>query len=378
MPAFDQKLFVRPWIDGVAIAAGLVSDAVFHVAGVTPAAVDAALAAVASHDALAPADLASRVVVADDSTLRPATEGADWIDGLSDALCRLAATIDFGTVPTTPSAVAVTGVPVTRNEWDGQADVTEISRLVSDGLGLTVAGIWPSAATMSDLAGTGQAGTIFALPDGRAVAAAIAARTGARVIDVDLPLGFDGTVRFMAAASRATGRDARSDEFVQAALRRVTPRFEWVVPHNFMHHRVGLVGSASFVAAMNEFLLEVGCDVCGGALTGGLSQGVPVPGGGDPDPDEPFDLVIGNADATDWCSARAVPFLETGWPGRGFHCFYPRPSLGFDGAAAILQDAANRMNIFEILQSWNRTVTNEEDRQPNTSQGHVPSATRPA
>jgi len=375
---FDEMNFARPWIEGVAVVANLVSDAVFQVGGVSAVDVDSAVAAVAGHDRTVSATLAARLIVSTDAALRPSGPGADWSDGFGDALCALAGSVDFGQTKKSPYAVAVVGLPITRNEWDCRADVAEVSRLVFDGMGLTVACCWPAPGTCADLSLVARAGTLLALPDGRAAARLISARTGAAVVDVDLPLGFDGTVRFMNTAAAALGRGPRTAEYVQAELRRVTPRFEWVVPHSLLHRRVKLVGSATFVAAMWDFLLEVGCDVCGAALAGGIARGIPLPGNDDPEPDEPVNIVIGNADAADWCSTNSVPFLESGWPCRGAHSFYPRPSLGFDGAAAILQDVVNRMNLFEILGSWKHTVSTEAALQQHTSQGHVSSGIRPA
>lgn len=377
MPAFDENTFLRPWIEGVAVVANLVSDAVFDVGGVSGDAIEAAILAVTAHDRLASADLRARLVAPASSPLCPSGESSDWVDGVSDAMCRLAATIDFGAARLSPFAVAIVGLPVTRNEWDARADVDEVSRLVSEGMGLTVASCWPAPGTISQLADAARAKTILALPDGRAAARVIAGRTGASVVDVDLPLGFDGTVRFMTVAGSALGRAPRTAEYVQTELRRVTPRFEWVVPHSLLNRRIGLVGDATFVSAMFDFLGEVGCDVCCGALTGGGGRGAGVPWADDPDPDEPVNLIIGNSDATAWCAAHDLPFLEMCWPCRDFHAFYPKPGLGFNGAAAILQDAVNRMNIFEILGSWKNTVINEEDLQPHTSQGHVPAGIRP-
>lgn len=378
MRAFDGLNFTRPWIEGVAVVANLVSDAVFHVDGISAANVDLAVAALAGHDSTVSTSLASRIVPSAGAVLRPGHPGADWCDGFEDALCSLAASVDFGQAERSPYAVAVIGLPVTRNEWDTRADVAEVSRLISDGMGLTVASCWPSPGKCTDLSKAARAGTLLALPDGRAAARAIAARTGAAVVDVDLPLGFDGTVRFMTTAAAALGRAPRTAEYVQAELRRITPRFEWVVPHSLLHRRVGLVGPASFVAAMSDFLFEVGCDVCTASLTGGVSRGIRIPGVDDPDPDEPVNIIVGNADAAEWCASNSLPFLEVGWPCRGAHAYYPRPSLGFDGAAAVLQDVVNRMNVFEILSSWKNSVSDEAGLPRRTTQGQAASGIRPA
>jgi len=378
VPELDSTDFRRPWIDGVVVVANLVADAVFHVTGATSPEVKSAIEAVSAHDRLASSTIAGRVITGGDGAIGPSSPDADWIDGFEDALCHLAGVIDLSGRSTSPFSVAVVGMTLTRNEWDGRADVDEVSRLLSEGLGLSVASCWPGTGTTAGLAEVARAGTILALPDGRRVARLIAGRTGARVVDVGLPLGFDGTARFMTVAGEAVGRAPRAADFTRRELLRIVPRFEWVVPHSLLNRRVGLVGDATFVSSMTDFLGEVGCDVCRAFLTGGLSRGVELPGCDDPDPDEPFDLVIGNGNATGICAASGIPFLEATWPCRAFHTFYPMPAYGFNGAAAILQNVVNRMNIFEVLTSWKNTVVSEEDREFHKARAHAPSGPRPA
>ncbi|HNZ03799.1 MAG TPA: nitrogenase component 1 [Myxococcota bacterium] len=378
MGLFDDAGLQRPWIEGVAVVANLVGDAVFPVGGVTAEQVAEAVAVVAAHDREVSVDLARRLPLCDTAELRPASSSSDWAEGRQDALCFLASTIQPSADRTSPFSVAVVGMPVTRNEWDCRADLDAVRDLIRDGLGMTAASFWPAPRTdVSSMSAVFKASTILALPDGRRVASVIAGRTGARVVDVDIPMGFDGTSRFLKVAAGAVDRVARADEYLTASLNRVAPRFEWVVGHSLLNRRIGLVGESSFVLAAADFLGEVGCDVCMAGLTAGARDLSGFPGSDDPDPSEPVDLVICNGPAAEICARADLPFLEMTWPCTSHHVLFPRPSLGVDGAAAFLQEMVNRMNFFEIMVSWRNTVFSEEDRERRKARASIPPDTRP-
>ncbi len=374
-----REEFVRPWLEGVAVVANLVSDAVIPLRGVTHAAIESAVAVMVSHDLKVSHDLVARLrlVDADSFAISMPSEGADWVRGFEDALCFLAATIDIPRSATSPDSVAVFGVPVTRNEWDARADIDELTRMISDGTGLSVSCFWPAPCSTADLAAAGQSGVLLAMPYGRKAADIFAARTGARVVAVGLPLGFDGSVQFMHVVGRSVGRGPAAAEFIGREISRIVPRFEWVVPHSLLNRRIGLFGDVVFVDAMREFLGEVGCDVCLQVITGFGGHVSRLPAIADPDQSENVMLVVGNTDATMACLSDDTGFLEITFPAREAHMIYPKPYLGFNGSAAILQDMVNRMNIFEIMGSWKDTISHEEDRKRHKARGLSSQEPRP-
>jgi len=358
---FNPQDYGRPWLEGVAVVVNLVGDARFNVTGSSPEEVAEAARVVQRHDGLHRVDIVERMLAKDGQPLAR-RDGADWIAGVEDAMCALADAITSAGAGISPFSVAITGIPVTRNEPDGKADVEAVSALVRDGLGLSVSSCWPSSCVVADLAAVCRSGIIVALPNGLRVAAAIAARTGARVVQAPIPLGFDNTSRFVGIVASACGRRERGAEFVNAELGRIVPRFEWVVPHSLLNRRIGLVGDASMIQAAAGFLQEVGCVPCRGAVTGSGDCAVDLSAIFDDDPGEPMALTIGNSNFTKFAATTDEPFLEAWFPCQDHHSFFPKPQFGFDGAAAFLQDIVNRMAFFEIMSSWKNTVINEEDR----------------
>lgn len=361
MQECNQQDFRRPWAEGVAVVANLVADAMFNVVGLSSDEIAAAARVVQLHDGLHRTDIASRLLEPAGLPL-DARPGADWVSGVEDALCALAATVRPADSGVSPFSVAVTGMPVTRNEPDGSADVAAVVSLLRDGLGLSVSSCWPSSCLIKDLLAAGRSGIIVAFPGGLRVAGVIASITGARVVSAPIPFGFDNTSRFVGVVASACSRRERGAEFVECELARIVPRFEWVVPHSLLNRRIGLVGDAAMVQAAAGFLQEVGCVPCRCGITGSGTCTADLSAIFDDDPDEAMALTIGNSDFTAKAAASDEPFLEAWFPCSATHSFFPKPQFGFDGAAAFLQDVVNRMAFFEIMASWKNTVINEEDR----------------
>jgi len=184
--------------------------------------------------------------------------GGDWLDGYAGTLEALVRLIDVDEAAPSPDKVALIGCFMDRNEHDHLANVAEMERMVR-ALGLDPVSTWLSGRPWRHLEAARNAGIVIALPHGVAAARALASRTGARVVELPVPLGISGTMRWLADLAAATGREAAAERFLSAELADLVPRLRWLVQQAFVGTRVSFVGDPFLVAPMTEFLRELGC-----------------------------------------------------------------------------------------------------------------------
>lgn len=181
----------------------------------------------------------------------------DWLDGYADTLEALAGSIDLRGGELRPDRVAVIGHLMDRNEADQVANVAELERMIL-GAGLDCVSVWLSGRPMEHLARARDAGLLIALPHGRKAAARLAQRTGAKVVEVDLPLGLPATQAFLRSVSRAAGTEEVAARWFDAEVARATPRLEWAIQRFMVGCRVAFAGDPAWFAPLAAMLEEVG------------------------------------------------------------------------------------------------------------------------
>lgn len=274
---------------------------------------------------------------------------ADWYDGWIETLCALAAQVDVSRGRPRPERVALIGHLMDRNEEDHTANVRELRRLL-EGLGLEVATIWLDGTNYASLAEVRDAGTLLATPMGRRAADILAARTGARVVPVPTPFGPSRTYRFLKAAAEATGTTARLGPLVEAELRAVVPKLEFVIPHAFTGRSLAFAGTPDLFGGMMQIAQEFGMELSLLASSGRTPIGMedfteeefgPLP------PvllapraaaledalaalPRPVDLVVGDSLFERFAHLDG-PQVDLGFPQFFDHALFERPFLGFRG-----------------------------------------------
>jgi nitrogenase molybdenum-iron protein alpha/beta subunit len=297
----------------------------------------------------------------------------DWLDGYANTLAALARDLPLddaqGSAPTpVPPAgagrVALVGHLLHRLEADATADLDELQRMIT-GLDLEVVSAWPAGGAIAGLAAASRADTVVSLPYAREAGRVLAARIGATLVELDLPLGLDGTSRFLRRLGEATDRSAQAETFLEAELRRVVPRLEWVLAHELLGRRVLTAGDPHLVAGLRPALTELGCTVERELIFARSEHGATPPIPSTPQtmhgPALPLHHVAPNiqhlTQANDGrqlargidlgvvCSlavdllqdrARRIPFVEVGYPSYYSHALYPQPVLGFDGTLCLV------------------------------------------
>jgi nitrogenase molybdenum-iron protein alpha/beta subunit len=284
----------------------------------------------------------------------------DWLDGYGATLNAIAQRKAFPEPAPRKDAIALVGYLMDRNEGDHQGNLTELARTLG-ALGFDLVSVWPGGGSWRDLDRVAEAGTIVSLPYGREAARALASKTGARLVETAVPLGIEGTRRWVETIAAFVGEEGRARQFVEKELDRIIPRIERIVPFYFLNRRVGLLCDPHHVAGLAGLCSDLGMQVrylaavgreehASGELAGFMAGRVSV--GYDVQRGElmrrglvdaglgPGSLVVCNGEyAAHLRKTYAV--LELGVPSYSHHVFADAPFLGFEGALQLVNRMAN-------------------------------------
>lgn len=253
--------------------------------------------------------------------------------------------------PASPDKVAVVGYLWDRGEADHAATVAELNRLIR-GLGLEPLPTWLSGTPLAGLRRVAEAGVIVSLPYGRQVARTLASRTGARVVETDLPVGLGGTSRWLRLLGEATGRREQAERFLHAEMTRWVPRMSLAADRHILG-REFLVGlDTPLGTAVTGMLHEFGGRVRLLAVSGGERPDASCPaeavlwnppngevvrrvaGMGESADEDP--VILGNQQMIRDSGTMAARSVPLGFPSPGTHHLFDAPFLGFTGTASLL------------------------------------------
>ena len=285
----------------------------------------------------------------------PGSLAGDWLDGYAEALAAAASLLDTRGAKPRPGAVAVVGYLFDRNEADHKGNVAELRRLCA-ALDLELRCVFPGGEPFASLRAAAEASVIVSLPYGRRAARLLAEKTGAALVEAQVPFGLRRTEAFLAALAKAAGRERQARAFHEAQLRRVAPRLEWILPHVFLNRRAVFVGDPHlaggfFDIAEDAGLREPAALVTGRAAHGGAREGAVVvhepPGRSEETArllSEDVDLVVSCwRESLDGGGPGRPPVMEFGFPSYRHHALLERPFLGYDGFLAFLERMAETL-----------------------------------
>lgn len=131
--------------------------------------------------------------------------GGTWLEGYARTCEALARSVTLRPGRRKKNVVALVGYLFDRDEPDHAGNLRELRRLLG-GLGLRAESIWLSGGGRAELEAAERADLVISLPYAREAARVVAKRTGARLCEVDLPLGLSATERFLLKVSSCVGR----------------------------------------------------------------------------------------------------------------------------------------------------------------------------
>ena len=255
-----------------------------------------------------------------------------------------------------PRSAAVIGYLYERNEGDHRANVSLLERMLRQA-GLSPVATWLSHAPYAALAQAARASLLLALPHGVEAARIIASRSGAQVVEVQLPIGVEGTRRFHEQVLNAAGAADRPEDLVQQELAGSGREVLRAVFERLAGRRVALAALREWrhglVRMMQEdFGMDVAVHGCRGRLPD--AENPEAPGSQDLDRDHDpsvrswnhqveramkaagLHLIVGSSWERNALRgpAATIPFCEFGYPCFRSHALTERPSLGVAGMLA--------------------------------------------
>lgn len=183
----------------------------------------------------------------------------DWLGAYGEVLSTLARKLPLAASPR-PGTVAFIGLVYERNEGDGRGNVRALEEIAT-ALELEPVSVWLSGRGVDHLAAAAEAEFLVALPHGVPAAHALAARTGAKVLELPLPFGLHATTQLVRGLARATDRAAAGERFLQREMRRVLPPFEWLVPSLLRGKKIAFSGDPTLFPGLLRGMRELGMDV---------------------------------------------------------------------------------------------------------------------
>lgn len=183
----------------------------------------------------------------------------DWLAGFDDVLCTLADQLVAERRSGAPREdVGIVGYLLDRNEGDHAGNIAELRR-VFEALSLRLVSVWLDGSPTTELRQIGRAGTILSLPYGRRAAERIAARSGARLLELDLPVGLRRSKEWILELGAATGRRWEAKELVARELGECVPVLDTVVTDYLQGRRWSFNGDPFLGEAVLAALDEFGC-----------------------------------------------------------------------------------------------------------------------
>ena len=252
----------------------------------------------------------------------------DLHKGFDETLNTLALNIETTPQIKKKNDVAIVGMFNHRNEGDSLGDVEEIKKILKH-LGLNVVSIWPSK-NLSHLKQISSASTIISLPYGRKASGTLAKKTGAKMLEVDFPLGIEGTNCFINQIIKGMKiKCIENNEEVQNCKKVVAKSLKWLENKSFLvvsdpAYAEGLGSILRNYSKRTDVLKLEGENTYDKIMNLSLND---------------YDLIIGNA----YICNVANKSLEFGFPSEKTHFLTYRPILGYKGFVELINRIVNAL-----------------------------------
>ncbi len=285
----------------------------------------------------------------------------DWIDGYAETLASIARTKELGD-RRDEGTVAIVGHMMDRGEGDQRGNLAEFERMLG-ALGLTLVSVWPSGTSWSGLDEVSRAGLIVSLPYGREAARIVAGKTGAKLVETDVPIGLEGTRRWVERIAAASGRQRRARKFIDEELARAAQRLGRTIPFYFLGRSAHLVCDPHLLGGLAGLCTDLGMRIRIALVSGRQAHlgdaAIEAPVECEPRTGNLYALLLDAGAGPDdlaVSSGEYVPFfrplmavVELGVPSSSHHALTDTPFLGFTGALHLVERMANALHAAQDL-----------------------------
>jgi nitrogenase molybdenum-iron protein alpha/beta subunit len=287
---------------------------------------------------------------------------ADWLEGYTDTLARLAQHLPLDDPKSSPEVrdVAVIGYFFDRHEGDHKANLDEIRRILNT-LGLNPVSTWLDGGPVESLKKVAQAGTILSLPYGRSAAKRLGRRLNKPIIDLPLPVGFRDTAAFIRLLGEAFGVSKQAEKLIKEGERSVLPKLRYAVPRFFDGIQYALFAEPHLADGVIDTLSMVGAQpsalFCPNRPQHFRRSTFNFPEGLDPiiEPTQGqvhrrltelkqqgrLNLCIGDTLFISFAKPLGSALLEFGFPSYFTHHLVAMPFMGYSGILGMMERVAN-------------------------------------
>lgn len=292
----------------------------------------------------------------------------DWLDGYAEVLISLARQLDLSGGEKDPRKIGIVGHMFDRNEGDQRANVRELRRIL-EALDLEPVSIWLEGQRFERLRDIREAGTILSFPYGRKAAHWLTRRTGARLVECELPFGLPATERWVRQLGRTFDREAAAEALIDRELHAIAPALEFQIPFVFQNRRAGFVGDPHLARGFAETAELLGMRLDFAVVTdpkhhlAGLDRAL------DPDTkllvyprlkpmlellrsrigEHRVGLLVTNSSGVGLVHEDFLATVEFGFPSFHTHSLGDRPFLGFAGVLPFIDSLANALRMGEVV-----------------------------
>ncbi len=294
----------------------------------------------------------------------PVDSVGNWVAGYGDMMALLARHIELPSgVRPEAGKVAVVGYMWDRNEADHAASVAELERLLA-GIGLECVSVWLSGKPTTDLARVAEAGTLLALPCGGSAAQVLAGRTGARVIDLPLPVGLEATVEWLRRVGEAVDAAPEAERFIEEEARAAYALLSKAVVRHLVERPFVICLEATLGAALCAMVEEMGGEVPLLATTGEKLPAGAVPAARvleNPTVEAlrgelkwlsrklpRMPVLIANERGLTASAGGRYARVPLGFQSGGVHALFDAPFLGFKGTVSLVDRIGNAIALAEL------------------------------
>lgn len=309
--------------------------------------------------------------------VKPDILEGDFLDGYETLLSRLAEVLPLEPSDAwpEPGVVGIVGYMPDRMEADHRANVAVLRDLVR-AAGLEPGPVLLDGSDVDGLAEVARASILLELPLSGGCAGALAARTGARVIPMGLPVGLDGTSKWLNDLAEAAGSPEEADRYARTRLGELVPTLDRVREMYLQDRNLAIAAPPDLLPGLLALVDDLGmeCSLVA-ARCRDPRRIVPVRDvmdklGNDTEilvdytrsrfrqalkkahDEKPVTLVIGSTSEAMAAREVGAGLLEVGYPSYMTHALTSRPLLGFDGTARLVEELVNAVLRQDFTQGF--------------------------
>jgi nitrogenase molybdenum-iron protein alpha/beta subunit len=295
----------------------------------------------------------------------PVDSVGNWVSGYSHMMELVATHLPLPEVPgKRKGTVALVGYLWDRNEADHEASVEELKLLLSQ-VGLETTSVWLSGCPTADLQRVVEAETILALPYGRGAAQILGSRTGARVVDVDLPIGLDATVAWVESLVAELGLPSTALAAMEvnaaeayrraskAVMRHLVDRTFAICTESLLGARIAAMvlemgGDVQLLATAGEELSEADSRLAHVVLENPTMERVAAALRDVADNAQGWPVLIGSERGLAAVEPGRFAVVPMGFQAGGTHHLFSAPFVGFAGALSLLDRIGNAIALRDL------------------------------